>query len=323
MKFGSVYFFMLVFLWLPVIAFYLFLSKEKRARFFAFFSPSQQRELFNLSEKLLWMRRMFLISALIALTLAAARPQFGSSEIHAKSEGIDIAVVFDVSLSMLAEDEDGPRFEKARTLLVDAVSELKGDRVSLVPFAGAAFLQLPLTADYNTVLSVLSDIRPGVVESQGTALNNALAIAAESLKSGSDQAERLIVLFSDGEDPSLDFSAVKKLLDENRIKLAVMPLGSVDGAPVKVGESYLKDERGETVVSRVKKDFFDKAIKELGAFEIKKSETLSVFIDGFKKKAEREEKSIRFFDEKFQIPLLIGIFFFFLFMAAPAGRKER
>jgi len=322
MRLGNYYYLLMFFLWLPLILFFTAYAKRKREKFFSTFSEFQKKHIVIISENRLWIKRVLLFSALAFITFASARPQMGESEIHVSSEGIDIAVIFDVSLSMLAEDEDGPRFEKGKRLLIDAVAELEGDRIALVPFAGAAFLQLPLTADYNTAFSLISTLRPGIINSPGSSIFSAVELATETLKTGSKNSDKMIVIISDGEDPDIDFDVIDSSLKENKINLAILPLGSEEGAPVKLGDSYIKDKKGDMVISKLQSDFFRKCKTELNALEIKKGETLSDFISGFKNRTEIEEKHIRFFRERFQLPLLLGIILYFLFLIIPVGRKE-
>ncbi len=322
MKFGAPLYFLLFFVWFPALLIYFAVARRRRERFAALFSPARRDEATNLSERALWLRRILLVMAFIFLNLAAVRPQMGEAEVNLSNEGIDLAVVFDVSLSMLAEDEEGPRFEKGKRLLIDAISELGGDRVAVVPFAGSAFLQLPLTADYNTALAVAADLRPGMIEKQGTALGAAVELALETLKSGAENADKLLVVVSDGEDPSLDLEATRRKIADAKVSLAILPLGTAEGAPISLGDSYLKDERGETVVSKLNQPFFDKCRDSLGAIEIQKGETLSSFVKSFRNRTKLEEKRVQLYREQFALPLGLGILFFALFLVVPVGRKE-
>ena len=154
MKFANIYYLISIVVWLPLIILFFTAAKRKRAKFFNHFSKFQQQNIISLGYKKLLMKRVVILSALILLTIAAIRPQMGESEVNIASTGIDVAVIFDVSLSMLAEDEQGARFLKGRRMLIDAVSEMDGDRIALIPFAGSAFLQLPLTA-INVIYSKL------------------------------------------------------------------------------------------------------------------------------------------------------------------------
>jgi len=309
--------------WLPILVFWVIYASRKRTEFYKMFSDSQKLKIFNMDNRKLWVKRILIFTVLSLFTLALARPLLGGEEVNTRSEGIDIAVIFDVSLSMLAEDQNGPRYQKGKMMLQDVVDSLEGDRVSIIPFAGAAFLQLPLTDDYETVQTVVSVLEPGMIRKQGTALETAFQLAVETMKSSNENSDRLIIVISDGEDPDLDFSGVKKLLSDNNIHVAVLPLGTEEGAPIRIGESYLKDENGKTVVSRLEKDFFDKCYSEFNAVEIEKGSTISSYVKDFKKSVLSEKRVIHIYTERFQIPLLFGFILFVLYLLISATRKER
>jgi Ca-activated chloride channel family protein len=323
MKFNDWRYLLAALVWLPILVFWVIYASRKRAEFYKMFSDSQKQKIFNINMRKLWVKRILIFTVLSLFTLALARPLLGGEEVNTKSEGIDIAVIFDVSLSMLAEDENGPRYQKGKMMLTDVVDSLEGDRVSIIPFAGAAFLQLPLTDDYETVQTVVSILEPGMIRKQGTALETAFQLAVETMKSSNQNSDRLIVVISDGEDPDLDFGGVKKLLSDNNIHVAVLPLGTQEGAPIRIGESYLKDENGKTVVSKLEKDFFDKCYSEFNAVEIEKGSTISSYVKNFKKSVLSEKRVIHIYTERFQIPLLFGIILFALYLLISATRKER
>jgi len=323
MRFHDWRYLLTVLIWLPIIVLWVFYASKKRKEFYLMFSDSQKMKIFNMDNRKLWVKRVLIFTVLSLFTLALARPLLGGEEVNTKSEGIDIAVIFDVSLSMLAEDENGPRYQKGRMLLTDVVDSLEGDRVSIIPFAGAAFLQLPLTDDYETVQTVVSVLEPGMIRKQGTALGTAFQMATETLTSSSQNSDKLIIVISDGEDPDLDFSGIKKQLKDNNIHVAVLPLGSEEGAPIRIGESYLKDETGKTVVSKLEKDFFKKCYSEFSAVEIEKGTTISSYVKGFKKSVLSEKRVVHIYTERFQIPLLLGIILFALYQLISAARKER
>jgi Ca-activated chloride channel family protein len=324
MKFSEWKYLLSVVIWFPVLIFWVIYAARKREAFFKLFSNSQKDRIFNLNNRKLWTKRILIFTVLSLFTFALARPLMGGEEVNTKSEGIDIAVIFDVSLSMLAEDENGARYKKGKMMLTDVVDSLEGDRVSIIPFAGAAFLQLPLTDDYETVQTVVSVLEPGMIRKQGTALGTAFEMAAETLSSSTQESDKLIVVISDGEDPDLDFSGIKKLLTDNNIHVAVLPLGTQEGAPIRIGESYLKDEKGTTVVSKLERDFFEKCYSEFGAVEIKRGTTISSYVKNFKKSVLSEKRVVHIYTERFQIPLLIGIILFILYqLMSAAKRKEK
>ncbi|MEI6397320.1 MAG: VWA domain-containing protein, partial [Pseudomonadota bacterium] len=72
---------------------------------------------------------------------------------ESRQSGMDMVVAVDVSRSMLAQDLDPSRLEQARRMIVDLLDVAAGDRIGLVVFAGAAFVQCPLTVDHGAVRS--------------------------------------------------------------------------------------------------------------------------------------------------------------------------
>ena len=312
-------------IWVPVIVAAIVYCTKKRNDFMRFFDKSQAGKAVFAGRKTLIVKRILIFTVLSLFTAAAARPMTGGEEVNTNSTGIDIAVVFDVSLSMFAEDENGARFEKGKMMLIDVLNSLGGDRVAIIPFAGAAFLQLPLTDDYETLQTVVSVLEPGMIERQGTALGTAVELAADTLKSSPETSDKIIIIISDGEDPSLDFGKMKERIERENIHLALLPLGTEDGAPVKIGDSYLKDKQNRTVISKIDKGFFDKCISVLGAVEIKKGDTLSSYIRNFKKSSRGENRIVNIYKERFQIPLFFGLiafFVYYLFSFAKRGAKH-
>src|SRR3972149_1909497 len=137
--------------------------------------------------------RMLAIGLLI---IALARPQSFTSGENVITEGIDIAMVLDISGSMLAEDLKPNRLEAAKNVIDDFVEGRTSDRIGLVIFSREAFTQCPLTIDYNVLRNLLLDIRTGMIE-DGTAIGNAIANGVNRLKD-SNAKSRIIILLTDG-----------------------------------------------------------------------------------------------------------------------------
>lgn len=323
MKFYDWRYLLSILVWFPVIMIWMAYASKKRGEFLTAFSKAQIEKVQKFSIRKIWYRRMLMFLLLALLSISAARPLIGGEEVSTKSDGIDIAVVFDVSISMYAEDENGPRYEKGKRLMLDVLSSLNGDRVALIPFAGAAFLQMPLTDDYETLSTVVSVLEPGMIEKQGTSLGTAMDLAISTLTGSGAESDRLIVVISDGEDPELDFESMSRKIKDNGIHLAILPLGTAEGAPVKIGDSYLKDSSDNTVISRLDKDFFEKCVSILNAFEIKKGETISSYIKDFRKSVKNEDRTVHIYTEKFQIPLLFAVVIYFVFMALSMNWRKQ
>ncbi|MCW8804593.1 MAG: VWA domain-containing protein, partial [Ignavibacteriaceae bacterium] len=130
------------------------------------------------------------------LIIALARPQSFTSGENVTTEGIDIAMVLDISGSMLAEDFKPNRLEAAKNVIDNFVEGRTSDRIGLVIFSREAFTQCPLTIDYNVLRNLLLDIRSGMIQ-DGTAIGNAIANGVNRLKE-SDAKSRIIILLTDG-----------------------------------------------------------------------------------------------------------------------------
>ena len=100
--------------------------------------------------------------------LALARPQGGALDTRAGRSGRDLLVALDLSRSMLVQDADGTRLDQAKKLAKDLANELSGDRVGLVIFGGAAFLQLPLTNDHVVFERFLDATSTNVIDDPST-----------------------------------------------------------------------------------------------------------------------------------------------------------
>lgn len=142
---------------------------------------------------ILFVLRLLCISLLI---LAIARPQSRSSWKDTKTEGIDIVVSLDVSLSMLAKDFKPNRMEVAKEVLGDFIDARANDKIGLVIFGGEAFTQCPLTTDHKIIKNMFSNIEAGML-AQGTAIGLGLADGVARVKD-SKAKSKVVVLISDG-----------------------------------------------------------------------------------------------------------------------------
>ena len=134
---------------------------------------------------------------LMAWIVAAAGPQVGGSTVEEKREGIAIAIVIDISSSMLAEDfAPSNRLEVAKQQAVEFVQGRKADRIGLVAFAGEALTQVPVTLDYAVVVQAIEGLRIGVLE-DGTAIGSGLATAVNRLRRTPGKT-KVVLLLTDG-----------------------------------------------------------------------------------------------------------------------------
>lgn len=150
----------------------------------------------TLKERLRFIPSLLRLLAIGLLIIALARPQTFSSGENFFTEGIDIALVLDISGSMLAEDLKPNRLNAAKEVIDEFIFARTTDRIGLVVFARDAFTQCPLTIDYSVLRNLLSQIKSGMIE-DGTAIGNAIANGVNRLKD-SDAKSKVVILLTDG-----------------------------------------------------------------------------------------------------------------------------
>ncbi len=198
---------------------------------------------------------LLLIVAFSALVFAVMRPQLGSKLEEVKREGVDVVIVLDVSNSMNAEDIKPSRLERSKQAIYRLISQLQGDRIGLVVFAGQAYVQLPITSDYAAAKLFLSTISTDMVPTQGTAIGSAIDLASESIGDSVTHNSAIIVI-TDGENHEDDPVEAAKEAAKKGIHVHAIGMGSNEGAPVPLyrgGRSvgYLEDKSGKAVVSKL------------------------------------------------------------------------
>ncbi len=192
------------------------------------------------------------LAAIVLLIIVLAQPQFGTKVENIKRQGIEVMIAMDVSNSMMAEDVLPSRLENAKQILSKLVDNMSNDKVGLVVFAGDAYTQLPITADYVSAKMFLSSISPQLVPRQGTAIGSAIDLAIKSFGTKS-KAGRSIIVITDGENHEDDAVGAAKLAAENDITVHVIGMGRPEGSPIPVPGtiSFWKDKDGNVVVSKL------------------------------------------------------------------------
>jgi Ca-activated chloride channel homolog len=261
-------------------------------------------------------RAGLLLAALALLLVALAGPKWGFHWEEVHREGIDIIVALDTSRSMLAEDVKPNRLERAKLAVQDLVTQLHGDRIGLVAFAGSAFVQCPLTLDYDAFAESLRAVNVGIIPKGGTALAEALTAGIEAFE-GHQSKHEAFILITDGEDHEGQIDEAAKQAADRGIKIYAVGIGTPDGELIPVTadgqQTFLKDRRGQVVKSRLDDETLKKiATTTTGAYVHADGPSLGldvVYNDYLGRMEKRELKSTmeRRFEERFQIPLLLAV----------------
>lgn len=193
---------------------------------------------------------------LFFLILALAQPQMGTKMEKVQRKGIDIMIALDVSKSMLSQDVAPSRLEKSKLLIQTLLKNLDGDRVGLVIFAGNAYLQMPLTVDYSSLLLYLRSITTNSVPTQGTIITDALEKSEAAFKE-TDKKHKAIIVITDGEDHEENAINMAEELASDGTKVFTVGVGTANGGTIPVydqngqitGEK--KDENGAVIISKM------------------------------------------------------------------------
>jgi Ca-activated chloride channel homolog len=131
--------------------------------------------------------------------VALAGPRWGEEQTVTETRGLSLAIAIDISRSMLAEDARPSRLGRALREARRLVQDLDGDRIGLVAFAGSSYILSPLSIDGSALMLYLDALDPDVASEGGTAIGPALRQGGELLRVGTDLADRVLVVFTDGE----------------------------------------------------------------------------------------------------------------------------
>jgi len=156
-----------------------------------------------------------------------------------------------VSASMLAEDVKPTRLARAKLLISALLDELQGERVGLAVFAGTAFLQVPMSSDYEIMRDILTGLDPSYLPQAGTDYAGMLRVANEAF-SQSTAADRFLIVLSDGEAHDPDWRRVLEELKKKEVKVISLGIGTFTGGLVPDRQGgVVKDGRGAAVLSKL------------------------------------------------------------------------
>ena len=268
--------------------------------------------------------------SMFILVFSIAGLKTGTTVKPVERKGVDIVFCVDVSASMNAQDVKPSRIDKVKFEISKVINSLKGDRLGIVVFSGSNFLYLPLTMDYDAAKLFVKSIDTDMISSKGTAIGQAIETSIVAFDKDSKQ-QKMIFLFSDGEDHSSRSLDMITTTLSNEITLHVVGVGSVKGSLIpdtKKENVFLKDESDELIMSKLN-DVFLGEISKIGEgdfLRISNSESISEEVNAIISKGEASLiSSYEFaeYDHKYQYPLFFAIFFLFIAYILPSGRKVK
>ena len=272
------------------------------------------------------------IAAVAALVLAVARPQFGTRVETLRRQGQDVMVALDVSRSMYAGDVAPSRLERAKIEIGRIIQRLDGDRIGLVAFAGDAFVQSPLTADYGAAMMFLSAMDPNLMSTQGTDLARAITVSIEALEETPPE-NRIIVIVTDGEDHEGGLAEAIAAAADARTTVHTVGVGSPEGVPlpdvdgVEARGRFRRDDQGNVITTRLNETALQDIAMQTGGDYHRVGQgagglgrLLERIEDGGR---EVEAREVTQFEEQFQIFLGAALLLLVGEVIVPGRRRRR
>lgn len=238
----------------------------------------QSRFMHGFSWKKAFIKSGFLITGFLFLLLVLLEPQWNKKEQVVEQEGRDLFIALDISRSMLVADCPPNRISCAKKKIKKLLQCLSCERVGLILFSGSTFVQCPLTTDYGAFLMYLDQIDVETISSGTTALDEAIKQAIAAFSVMPDRKNRLLVLFTDGEDFSHNLENVKKDAQRVGMHIFTVGVGTLQGAPIPLFDTngkqigHQRNQEGGVVISQLNESVLKSIAVDSGGSYIKMAE---------------------------------------------------
>jgi Ca-activated chloride channel homolog len=260
---------------------------------------------------------VLIIVAFISLFMAFLRPMWNKKEEIVEQVGRDLFIALDISRSMLATDCNPDRLTCAKEKIKKLLPMLSCERVGLILFSGSSIVQCPLTTDYAAFLMFLDQIDAETISLGTTALDAAIGKAMDSFNAMPDKKNKLLVIFTDGEDFSSNLSDIKSKAISQGLHIFTMGVGTPEGAPIPLYDIYgkqighQKDSQGNIVISRLNEGILKAVAHDSGSIYLRLTSDQSDLnqlvnaITGFEKE-KLEDKKLAMLEDQYHYFLLVS-----------------
>ena len=261
------------------------------------------------------------------LVVALANPQMGTKIEKGKRAGSDVAICLDVSNSMMAEDIQPNRLERSKRVVNNIMGSLAGDRISLIVFAGASYIQMPLTNDYGAAKLFLDQVSCDMIASQGTAIGDAIEKGLQTFGYGDPDREwvknkgRAIIVISDGENHEDDAVGAARTAAREGVRVCTIGMGLPDGAPIPEYDprgrknSYKRERGGSIIMTKLNEDMMRQIASAGNGVYVRASNAgsglseITKMIEGLEKE-DYGEAVFSAYESRYQYPLAAAILCF-------------
>jgi Ca-activated chloride channel homolog len=308
--------------------------RNRRKRFFSddLFSKLQSHRWetgFRLREGLFYAGFFFLVTAL-------AGPKIGTEIREVTRDQLDLIVALDLSLSMKAEDVRPNRLEKARFEINRLLDNLQNDQAGLIVFTGEAMLHCPLTTDYSAFRMFLDIAEPDIMPSTTTDFNPMFREASDAFEASQrngEQASRVLLIFTDGEDHFNRYGDNLQRLTNMGVYIYTVGIGTEEGGNIPIYDpdsgrlvDFHRDLQGRVVTTRLEPEGLRRMAASSGGQYFQISRTAHN-IEGFIRQLGQLERGtfaieeITIYRNRFAIPAFLSMACF-IFMLLIPGYKN-
>ena len=318
-------------LWgLPVLVLVAFAaSRSRRLGLEALFSAGvlEGHVPAGLARRRAWITTLAVLGLALA-ALAAAQPRWGFSWRELQAEGVEVVIALDVSRSMDAQDVEPSRLERGRREILDLLQLLPTDRVGLIIFAAGAYPRVPLTLDHDALERIVRNTDSGTIQAQGSSVGAALEQAV-ALFGDDGKADRAVVLMSDGEVWDEDLADTVADLNDAKVRVYSLGIGTEGGAPIPLPGGGFKKDGGSVVLTQLHEDGLKRVASATGGAYLRSVagaqdvRALADRLHGELTASVTTVKRDKIWDERFQWPLAGGIALLLIGALLGDGRGRR
>lgn len=235
--------------------------------------------------------RWFFWSGLALAVVALARPQYGVLEVPVETQPREVIVALDLSRSMLARDVRPSRLDHAKLLIQGMLDKMAGERVGLVLFARSAYVQLPLSTDYEILTNLLPSLSPDYFPQGGTNYEAMLAASLEAFGTA-EGVERDLVILSDGEVFDDTWKPFSTAFKERGIRVLGVGIGTAGGSVIPFGpQGVIRDAAGTEVLTRLKTTALEELTRATGGHYLTSTSWVRLN-DLLKRPADEEDREV-------------------------------
>ncbi|MCD6122274.1 MAG: VWA domain-containing protein [Spirochaetales bacterium] len=211
---------------------------------------------------------LFFTLFIIAMVFALGGIKWGEKIVQDKRTGYEIVLLMDDSKSMLVHDIEPSRLKKSVLIAKGVIDEIKNGMFGLVLFKGDAVENIPITDDPGSLKDTLDKIKTDWISSPGTNIERGLMKAYNGF-SGNNDSNRVIILFSDGEEQTGDSVKYAKFLGKKAVPVICVALGTQKGGIIRLADGRtVKNNRGDNVVSQINRSLLENIARASGGVYI-------------------------------------------------------